>query len=105
MAAAEIDTLSLHDALPISRRLVDVRHPELERPLLAALEDAQHVARLPDLEARQRLEPGQHAVADGLRERRRRRRVEPARLAALRVALAEEGALQREAPAVVEGGR
>ncbi len=84
-------------------QLFTIGHPDLERALLPPLEDAQHVAGLNDLEARQRLEELQHALARHLLDGGRRRGDHALRDPVGTVALAEAGRLEREATVVVVG--
>jgi hypothetical protein len=86
------------------RRLVLRGQADLERLLLAPLEDAQHVARLAHLEARQRVEERQDALLQ-IVGRRLRRGQQTLRHAVGTVGLAEVRALEREAAVVVGGGR
>ncbi len=86
----------------LARRLVDERHAQLELSLLAALEDAKHVARLSHLEAGQGIEEGQDPLAQRLLGCGRRDRVEPPRPAVLVVTLPEARQLPRERAVVVE---
>src|SRR5262249_50096161 len=85
-------------------RLVDERQPQLELPLLAALEDAKDVAGLAHLEARQRIEEGQDALVERLLGRGRRDPGEAAGPAVFVVALPESGGLPWKRAVVVERG-
>ena len=83
---------------------VDGAKPTNAQPVVAPLEDAQHVARLRDLEVRQRIEEGEDAEAACLLGGGRRDGLQALRRAVVGVALSEACILQREGPVVVESG-
>ena len=88
----------------LPRRLLQVGQADLDLLFLAPLEDAQDVAGLADLEARQRLEVGQHALLDDLVRRGRRVGHELLGNAVGAVALAEARTLEGHLAVVVERG-
>ena len=77
---------------------------DLGPELAAALEDAQDVARLRDLEARQRIEERHDALLADLLLGRRRHGLQPLRHAVHAVAFAEARPLVGDGAVVVEGG-
>src|SRR5207249_751015 len=86
-AAAELDVRP-------ARVLVAIRDPKLGAASPTPLEDAEHVPRLRDLPARQRVEEREEAFEERLLRRRRRDRLHPLRDAVETVALAEVGVLE-----------
>jgi len=86
------------------RRLLEIGQADLDLLFLPALEDAQDVAGLPHLEARQRVEEGQNPFLRDLLRCRRRVGDQPLRHAVGAVALAEAWALEGHLAVVVERG-
>ena len=90
------------DEAAARQRVLGDQAGAVRRLAAAALEHAQDVGGLTDLEARQRLEVGQHALGAGLLLGRRRHGLQPLRRAVAGVGLAEVAALEREGAVVVE---
>ena len=88
-----------------ARQLVREGDAELQRLLLSALEDPQHVAGLADLEAREGIQELEHAPPGHLVQGGRGGGHHAASGAILPVALPEPRLLEGEAAVVVEGGR